>query len=45
MVGSPGNPTGAVQHVRRRMRGLAELGLPLISDEIYDGLVYDDVPG
>jgi len=42
VVGSPGNPTGAVQHAET-LRGLAELGLPLISDEIYDGLVYDDV--
>jgi aspartate/methionine/tyrosine aminotransferase len=40
-VGSPANPTGAVQHAAT-LRGLAELGLPLISDEIYDGLVYDD---
>jgi aspartate/methionine/tyrosine aminotransferase len=42
VVGSPANPTGAVQH-EDTLRALAELGLPLISDEIYDGLVYDDV--
>ncbi len=38
--GSPANPTGAVQDPEV-VRGLAELGLPLVSDEIYDGLVYD----
>jgi aspartate/methionine/tyrosine aminotransferase len=40
LIGSPANPTGAVQD-EETMRGLAELGLPLLSDEIYDGLVYD----
>jgi aspartate/methionine/tyrosine aminotransferase len=39
-VNSPANPTGAVQSAET-LQGLAELGLPLISDEIYDGLVYD----
>jgi len=40
IVGSPANPTGTIQppHV---MEALAALGLPLISDEIYDGLTYD----
>jgi len=40
VVGSPANPTGAIQ-TEQTLRGLAELGLPIISDEIYDGLVYD----
>lgn len=39
LVGSPANPTGAIQG-EATMRGLAELGIPLVSDEIYDGLVY-----
>jgi (5-formylfuran-3-yl)methyl phosphate transaminase len=40
LVSSPANPTGAVQDAAT-LRGLAEIGLPLVSDEIYDGLVYD----
>jgi aspartate/methionine/tyrosine aminotransferase len=40
VVGSPANPTGAVQSAET-LRGLAELGPPLVSDEIYGGLVYD----
>ena len=40
VVASPGNPTGAI-HSRPVLEALAQLGLPLISDEIYDGLVYD----
>ncbi|MFQ5697235.1 MAG: pyridoxal phosphate-dependent aminotransferase [Myxococcota bacterium] len=40
LVGSPSNPTGAIQDLDS-LRGLARLGVPLISDEIYDGLVYD----
>ncbi|MEM9177299.1 MAG: pyridoxal phosphate-dependent aminotransferase [Myxococcota bacterium] len=40
VVGSPANPTGAVQP-RAVMEALAELGPTLVSDEIYDGLVYD----
>jgi aspartate/methionine/tyrosine aminotransferase len=40
IVGSPANPTGAVQP-REVMAALAGLGLPLVSDEVYDGLVYD----
>jgi len=39
VVSSPANPTGAVQD-RATVAGLASLGLPLVSDEIYDGLVY-----
>jgi aspartate/methionine/tyrosine aminotransferase len=42
LVSSPANPTGAVQD-EATLRGLAELGLPVLSDEIYDGLVYDGV--
>ena len=40
MLASPANPTGAVQSPET-VRELAALGLPLVSDEIYDGLVYD----
>jgi aspartate/methionine/tyrosine aminotransferase len=40
--GSPANPTGAVQD-RATLETLASLGVPLISDEIYDGLIYDGV--
>lgn len=40
LVNSPSNPTGAVQS-GASMRRLAELGLPILSDEIYDGLLYD----
>ena len=42
LVASPANPTGAVQPVEV-MRALADLGVPILSDEIYDGLLYDDV--
>jgi aspartate/methionine/tyrosine aminotransferase len=40
VIGSPANPTGAVQP-REVLAALAGLGLPLVSDEVYDGLVYD----
>ncbi len=40
MIGSPANPTGAVQP-RSTVEALGDLGVPLVSDEIYDGLVYD----
>lgn len=40
VVGSPANPTGAVQP-REVLEALAGLGPTLVSDEIYDGLVYD----
>ena len=40
VVASPANPTGAVQSAET-LRGLASLGVPIVSDEIYDGLVYD----
>ncbi len=39
VFGSPANPTGAVQSAET-VGGLADLGVPLVSDEIYDGLVY-----
>lgn len=42
VVGSPANPTGAVQP-RPVMEALAALGPTLVSDEIYEGLVYDGV--
>ena len=41
VYGSPANPTGAVQS-REVVAALSATGVPLISDEIYDGLVYDD---
>ena len=40
LVASPANPTGAVQP-RDVIRALADLGVPLLSDEIYDGLLFD----
>ncbi len=40
VVASPANPTGAIQDAET-LRALAGLGVPLVSDEIYDGLVYD----
>jgi aspartate/methionine/tyrosine aminotransferase len=40
VVSSPANPTGAIQH-EETLRGLASLEIPIISDEIYAGLVYD----
>ena len=40
LVASPANPTGAVQPPEV-MRGLADLGVPILSDEVYDGLLYD----
>jgi aspartate/methionine/tyrosine aminotransferase len=40
LVNSPSNPTGIVME-SDRIRRLAELGVPLLSDEIYHGLVYD----
>jgi aspartate/methionine/tyrosine aminotransferase len=43
VVNSPANPTGAIQSAET-MRALAEIGPPLVSDEIYGGLVYGDAP-
>jgi aspartate/methionine/tyrosine aminotransferase len=40
VLGSPANPTGAVQD-EAVLRGLAALGVPLVADEIYDGLLYE----
>ena len=40
LVASPANPTGAVQPPEV-MRALSNLGLPILSDEIYDGLLFD----
>jgi len=40
VVSSPANPTGAVQS-EETLRALVSLGIPIISDEIYDGLLYD----
>lgn len=41
MVNSPSNPTGVVQD-RKTLAALAELDVPIISDEIYHGLEYGD---
>ena len=40
LINSPANPTGICLD-RQHMEGLSSLGLPIISDEIYHGLVYD----
>lgn len=40
VVGSPANPTGAVQE-EATLRALGALGVPLVADEIYDGLLFD----
>ena len=40
VLGSPANPTGALVS-RETLEAVAALGLPIVSDEIYDGLVYD----
>ena len=40
LLASPANPTGAVQPAEV-VHALAELGVPILSDEIYDGLLYD----
>jgi aspartate/methionine/tyrosine aminotransferase len=40
VLASPSNPTGAVQSAAC-VEALAGLGLPILSDEIYDGLVFD----
>jgi len=39
VVNSPANPTGAIQS-RETLRALAELGVPVVSDEVYAGIVY-----
>lgn len=40
LFSSPSNPTGTVLSAER-LRALAALGLPLMSDEVYHGLVYE----
>lgn len=41
-INSPANPTGNLLS-EQRLKAIAELGHLVISDEIYHGLVYDDV--
>ena len=41
LINSPSNPTGNLLS-RNRMAKIAELGCPVISDEIYHGLVYGE---
>jgi aspartate/methionine/tyrosine aminotransferase len=40
MVNSPSNPTGNILS-EKRMAEIAALGVPVVSDEIYHGLVYE----
>jgi len=40
VVASPANPTGAVQSAET-LAALAQLGIPIVSDEVYDGLVFE----
>ena len=40
MINSPSNPTGNLLG-RERMEEIASLGIPVISDEVYHGLVYE----
>ncbi len=42
LIASPANPTGAVQPPEV-MEALANLAIPILSDEIYDGLVFDGI--
>jgi aspartate/methionine/tyrosine aminotransferase len=41
LINSPSNPTGNLLS-RERMSEIASLGIPVISDEIYHGLVYEE---
>lgn len=41
LINSPSNPTGNILN-RERMVQIASLGVPVISDEVYHGLVYED---
>lgn len=41
LINSPSNPTGASLS-QEDMAALAELGVPIVSDEIYHGLSYED---
>lgn len=46
MINSPGNPTGAIypaETIRAISEAAAERGLALISDEVYECLILDDV--
>ncbi len=43
MINSPSNPTGTLL-TEQNLRGMANLGIPVISDEIYHGLVYEGRP-
>ncbi len=40
LINSPANPTGTLL-AAERMQQIAQLGIPVISDEIYHGLVYE----
>lgn len=40
LINSPSNPTGTIMD-RERLEALADLGLWILSDEIYHGLVYE----
>ena len=40
-LASPANPTGAVQP-KEVVEQLSALGIPILSDEIYDGITYDE---
>lgn len=44
LLNSPGNPTGVLQPPRG-IREIIELGVPVISDEIYHGLTYESPAG
>ena len=41
LLNSPANPTGAVLEADR-LEALAEIGVPILSDEIYHGIVYGE---
>ncbi|MEW6668080.1 MAG: pyridoxal phosphate-dependent aminotransferase [Thermodesulfobacteriota bacterium] len=41
LINSPSNPTGNLL-APERMAAIANLGLPIVSDEIYHGLVYEE---
>ena len=42
LLASPANPTGAIQPPEV-IEALAKLDIPILSDEIYDGLVFDEL--
>lgn len=42
VIASPANPTGAVQSAET-LAEIASLEVPMVSDEIYDGLLFSDV--